>query len=124
MQQIPLSAAPSQTLSIVLAGQSCQIAVYQKQPIVDEYGVAAGLFFDLIVGGVPIANGVRAYDRMPLLLDRQYLGFSGDFWFVDTLATNGGPPTFNGAPPFYTGLGTQFVLLYLSAADLAGTNDK
>lgn len=123
MLQIPLSAVPSQTLSIVLAGQSCQIAVYQKQPITDEYGVAAGLFFDLIVGGVPVTNSVRCLDRTPLLLDRQYLGFIGDFWFVDTLATQGGPPTFNGAPPYYTGLGSQFVLLYLEAADLVGTND-
>lgn len=124
MLLVPLSAVASQTLSIVLAGQNCQIAVYQKQPIVDEYGVAAGLFFDLIVGGVPITNTVRCLDRTPLLLDRQYLGFIGDFWFVDTTATEGGPPTFNGVPPFYTGLGSQFVLLYLEAADLVGTNDK
>jgi hypothetical protein len=123
MLQVPLSAVPSQTVSIVLDGQSCQIAVYQKQPIVDEYGVAAGLFFDLIVGGVPITNSVRCLDRTPLLLDRQYLGFIGDFWFADTLATEGGPPTFNGSPPYYTGLGAQFVLLYLEAADLVGTGD-
>ncbi len=119
MLQIPLSAIPSQTLSIVLDGQSCQIAVYQKQPIVDEYGVAAGLFFDLIVGGVPIINTARCLDRTPILQDRQYLGVVGEFMFLDTTATEGGPPTFNGAPPYYTGLGTQFVLLYLEAADLA-----
>lgn len=119
MLQIPLSAVPSQTLSIVLDGQSCQIAVYQKQPITDEYGVAAGLFFDLIVGGVPIINTARCLDRTRLLLDRQYLGVVGDFMFLDTTATEGGPPTFNGAPPYYTGLGAQFVLLYLEASDLA-----
>ncbi len=119
MLQIPVSAVPSQTLSIVLDGQSCQIAIYQKQPIVDEYGVAAGLFFDLIVGGVPIINTARCLDRTRILLDRQYLGVAGDFMFLDTLATEGGPPTFNGAPPYYTGLGTQFVLLYLEASDLA-----
>jgi len=119
MQQIPLSAVPSQTLNIVLDGQSCQIAVYQKQPIVDEYGVAAGLFFDLLVGGQPIINTARCLDRTPLLQDRQYLGVVGEFMFLDTLATQGGPPTFNGAPPYYTGLGSQFVLLYLEAADLA-----
>lgn len=120
MLQIPLSAVPSQTLSIVLDGQSCQIAVYQKQPITDEYGVAAGLFFDLTVGGVPIVNTVRCLDRTRLLLDRQYLGVVGDFMFLDTSATEGGPPTFNGVPPYYTGLGGQFVLLYLEAADLNG----
>ena len=122
MLQIPLSAVPSQTLSIVLDGQSCQIAVYQKQPITDEYGVAAGLFFDLIVGGVPVINTARCLDRTPILQDRQYLGVSGEFMFLDTLATAGGPPTFNGQPPYYKGLGSQFVLLYLEAADLASVD--
>lgn len=122
MLQIPLSAVPSQTLNIVLDGQSCQIAVYQKQPIVDEYGVAAGLFFDLIVNGTPIINTARCLDRTPLLQDRQYLGVLGDFMFLDTTATNGGPPMFNGAPPFYTGLGAQFVLLYLEVADFIEAN--
>jgi len=119
MLQIPLSAVPSQTLNIVLDGQSCQIAVYQKQPIVDEYGVAAGLFFDLVVGGVPIKNAVRCLDRTPLLLDCAYLGVVGMPMFLDTLATAGGPPTFNGQPPYYTGLGSQFVLLWLEPADIA-----
>lgn len=124
MLQIPLSAVPSQTLSIVLDGQSCQIAVYQKQPITDEYGVAAGLFFDLIVGGMPVINTARCLDRTPILQDRQYLGVVGEFMFLDTLATEGGPPTFNGAPPYYTGLGTQFVLLYLTGADLVAAGDN
>lgn len=119
MLQIPLSAVPSQTLNIVLDGQSCQIAVYQKQPIVDEYGVAAGLFFDLTVNGVAICNTVRCLDRTPLLLDRAYLGVIGMPMFLDTLATAGGPPMFNGAPPYYTGLGSQFVLLWLEPADIA-----
>lgn len=123
MLQIPLSAVPSQTLSIVLDGQSCQIAVYQKQPIIDEYGVAAGLFFDLIVGNVPIINTARCLDRTRILLDRRYLGVAGDFMFLDTTATEGGPPTFNGAPPYYAGLGSQFALLYLQAADIAGTDE-
>ena len=127
MLQIPLSAVPSQTLSIVLDGQSCQIAVYQKQPITDEYGVAAGLFFDLIAAGVPVINTARCLDRTPILQDKRYLvdplGL-GEFMFLDTLATQGGPPTFNGAPPYYTGLGTQFVLLYLEASDLASVGDS
>lgn len=127
MLQIPLSAVPSQTLTIVLDGQSCQIAVYQKQPITDEYGVAAGLFFDLIIGGVPIINTACCLDRTEILQDKRYLvdplGM-GDFMFLDTLATQGGPPTFNGAPPYYTGVGAQFVLLYLEASDLASVGDS
>lgn len=119
MLQVPLNPVPSQTLSITLGGQNCQIAVYQKQPYVDAYGVAAGLFFDLTVNGVPIVNTELCLDRTELLLDRRYLGVEGEFMFLDTLATEGGPPTFNGSPPYYTGLGSQFVLLYLEAADLA-----
>jgi hypothetical protein len=117
MKQIPLSAVPSQTLNITLGGQNCQIAVYQKQPIVDAYGVAAGLFFDIAVNNVPIANAVKCLDRAQLLLDRTYLGVVGDFMFLDTSGT--GPPDFTGSPPYYTGLGTRFLLLYLEAADLA-----
>jgi len=117
MQQIQLSAVPAQTLTTTLGGQSCQIAVYQKQPIVDEYGVAAGLFFDLTVNNVPILNTVRCLDRTRLLLDRTYLGVIGDFMFIDV--TGQGPPIFSGAPPQYEGLGTQFLLIYLEASDLA-----
>lgn len=117
MRQIQLNAVPSQTLNIVLGGQNCQIAVYQKQPVVDEYGVAAGLFFDLTVGGVPITTAVRCLDRTRLLLDRTYLGVVGDFMFLDTQGS--GPPTFDGSPPYYTGLGARFSLIYLEASDLA-----
>ncbi len=117
MQQIQINAVPAQTLTVVLGGQSCQIALYQKQPIVDEYGVAAGLFLDLTVGSTPILTAVRCLDRTRLLLDRTYLGVVGDFMFLDAQGT--GPPAFNGSPPYYTGLGTQFLLLYLEASDLA-----
>jgi hypothetical protein len=116
MKQLQINAVPSQTFIAVLGGQSCQIAIYQKQPIVDEYGVAAGLFLDLIVNGVPIVTAVRMLDRTRLLLDRTYLGVVGDFMFLDVQGT--GPPTFSGSPPYYTGLGSQFLLLYLEASDL------
>lgn len=117
MRQINLSAVPSQTLSIVLGGQTCQIAVYQKQPVTDVYGVAAGLFFDLDVNNVSITKTVKCLDRTRLLLDRQYLGVTGDFMFIDTQGT--GPPDFTGSPPDYTGLGSRFLLIYLDAADIA-----
>lgn len=116
MKQIPLSAVPSQTLNVVLAGQNCQIAAYQKQPVVDVYGVAAGLFFDLTVNNVPIANTIKCLDRARLLIGRQYLGVIGDFMFLDTQGT--GPPDFTGSPPYYAGLGSRFLLIYLEASDL------
>jgi hypothetical protein len=117
MQVIPLSANPSQTLQVGLNGQQVFLSLYQKTPIVDEYGVAAGLFLDMTLNGTPVLTGVRCLDRTRLLLDRKYLGFVGDLIFIDVTGT--GAPTFTGAPPYYKGLGTQFVLVYLEASDLA-----
>jgi hypothetical protein len=102
MLLVPLQAVPSQALSVQLAGQNCQINVYQK---------FFGVFFDLynantnvlIIGGCLCLNLNR-------LVRSAYLGFQGDFAFYDTQgATN----------PQYTGLGTRYQLIYLTVADLA-----
>lgn len=100
MLTVPLAAVPSQTLAIVLDGQSCNIAVYT---------LTTGLYFDLDSAGVPIKTAVVMEDGARLLQDAQYLGFVGDFVCVDTLG---------GTDPVYTGLGTRYVLVYLEAADL------
>ena len=106
MLQIPLIAVPSQTLSIVLDGQSCQIAVYQKQPITDEYGVAAGLFFDLIIGGVPIINTARCLDHRNFAGQALSRGPARHGRFCVSIRPRPRAVlTFNGAPPYYTGLG-------------------
>ena len=94
MQQIPLAAVPSQSLSVVLAGQNCTINVYQK---------SEGIFFDLV--GVVVA--VLAND-VGFLVCRQYEGFKGNLCFVDTQGNN---------DPEYTGLGTRYVLVYLTEAE-------
>ena len=47
----------------------------------------------------------------PMVIDQAYLGFVGDIMWVDATGGN--------AMPVYTGLGTQFALVYLEAADLA-----
>lgn len=101
MLQVPLNAVPSQTFGIVLAGQNCQMAVYQK---------TTGLYLDLIVNGTPILNTMRCVEGARLLLDRQYLGVIGDFGFIDTQGNS---------DPDYTGLGSRWQLLYLEASDLA-----
>lgn len=100
MQTIPLSPIPAQSLQIVLDGQNCQIAVYQK---------STGLYFDLALNGAPITTTAIARDEAEILHDRRYLGFAGDFMFVDTQGS---------ADPVYTGLGDRWLLVYLSAADL------
>lgn len=99
MQTIPLSAIPSQSLSVVLEQQNCQLNVYQK---------TTGLFFDLSVDGNPIATTVICRNVARLLL-RPYTGFVGDFTFIDTQGDT---------DPDYIGLGTRYFMLYLAPADL------
>jgi hypothetical protein len=105
MQIVPLQPVPSQTLSITLNNQACQINVYQK---------SNGLYFDLIVNGAPNPTvvGVLCLNGNPLVV-YLYLGFIGDFLFIDTenLATP--------SDPDFTGLGGRFQLVYFTAADVA-----
>jgi hypothetical protein len=104
MISLSLSAEPSQTLSVTLNAQSCQIAVYRLG--VDDN---VHLYLDLSVAGVPIITGkvCRNLDRM--LLGSEYRGFQGDLMFIDTQGDT---------DPVYTGLGTRYELLYLSPAEL------
>jgi hypothetical protein len=100
MQVIPVQAVPNQTFSILLANQSCQIAIYQK---------STGLFFDLTVNNVPILIG-EICQNLNTLVKAAYLGFVGNFWFADTQGSS---------DPVYTGLGSRFILEYIEASDLA-----
>lgn len=105
MQIVSLQPVPSQTLSVTLNNQSCQINLYQK---------SAGLYFDLIVNGAPNPTvcGVLCLNGNPLVV-YLYLGFLGDFFFIDT--ENLTTPS----DPVYTGLGSRFQLVYFDAADVA-----
>lgn len=93
MQTIPLIVAPSQTLSVVLAGQRCKIAVYQKEQ---------GLFLDLTMGDQPIVTAIICRDRVRLAR-YAYLGFVGNLAFMDTQGTD---------DPVYTGFDGRFKLVY------------
>lgn len=99
MLSIPIQATPSQSLSSVLGGQNCQINIYQK---------STGMFLDLFVSNSPIILSTICLDRVKMVRET-YLGFIGDLVFADTQGTS---------DPFYTGLGSRFVLLYLEANDL------
>lgn len=100
MQIVPLTAAPSLRLSILLGGQNCQINVYQK---------TTGVYLDLSVNDSPIVSGVVCRDRVALVRD-SYLGFTGDLSFFDTQGAS---------DPTYTGFGARFQLVYLEASDLS-----
>ena len=99
MLEIPLTATPSQTLSVVLAGQSCQITIRQK---------STGIFFDLSVDNAPVVLSRICLDRVRLIR-RHYLGFAGDLVFIDTQGA---------LDPEYAGFGARWRLVYLEASDL------
>lgn len=99
MLVIPLQPTPSQQISVQLASQNCRINVYQK---------TFGVFCDLYVGNTLIIGGVIC-ENLNRIVRSLYLGFSGDLTFIDTQGRD---------DPFYTGLGTRWLLLYLAPSDL------
>jgi len=99
MLQIPIQPVPSQQLQVTLGGQNLQIAVYQKD---------ANVYVDLNLGGVDISSGILALNGVALC-PFDYEGLVGNFSFIDLQGTS---------DPDYTGFGTRFVLLYITAADL------
>ncbi|WP_267550389.1 phage baseplate plug protein [Rhizobium rhizogenes] len=96
---VPLQAIPNQTITTTLASQVTQLNVYQTYN---------GLFIDvylentLIIGGVICENQNR-------IVRSAYLGYSGDFAFIDTQGT---------LDPDYSGLGTRYFLTYLTDEEL------
>jgi hypothetical protein len=100
MRTIPLAATPSQTLSVLLGGQNCQINVYQK---------TTGLYVDLSVNNTPLVQGSIARNAVQIVR-HPYLGFIGDLAFLDTQGTS---------DPDYTGLGSRYQFVYLDASDLS-----
>jgi hypothetical protein len=103
MLVVPLQAVPNQSLQTQLAGQATELNIYQT---------AYSLAIDVYVSGVLIIGGVLCLNEN-LIVRSVYLGFIGDLAFVD-LQSN--------TDPSYTGLGTQYQLLYLSTDDLAVLN--
>ena len=94
-QQIPLRAARSQVLAVVLAKQPCRIRAYT---------LSTGLYIDLYVNGVAVVTAVLCQDRTNLVRGA-YLAFSGNLYFADTQGTS---------DPVYDGLDGRYVLVYSS----------
>lgn len=92
---VPLKALASQTVQIQLNGQNCQLNVYQK---------FYGLYMDVLVNDVLVIGGVLCRNQNRIVRSA-YLGFSGDFSFVDTQGND---------DPDWTALGTQFQLIYFT----------
>lgn len=104
MLLVPTQPLPNQQIQCQLNGQACTLNVYQ-QPF--------GLFIDVFVGATQIIAGVIC-ENMNRIVRNSYLGFVGDFAWIDTQA-----PAVNLAQdPIYTGLGTRFQLLYLFPTEI------
>lgn len=95
-QTIDIQALPSQTFQVSLGSQNCLITLQQMN---------SGLFISLSIAGKLIIAGKYCNDRVSLIR-QAYLGFVGWLYFVDTLGS--------GLDPYYTGLGTRYVLVYES----------
>jgi hypothetical protein len=113
MMVVPISDVPSQTLQTVLGGQNCNISVYIKTgaDLTDQtlQTPKQQTYMDLSYDSITVTTTALCLDQERILLDRQYLGFVGDFMFVDTQGSD---------DPVYTGFGTRWVLLYLESTDL------
>lgn len=97
---VPLQEVPAQIVSVTLANQLCKLKVYQTR---------YGLFIDIYVNDALILGGVICQNLNRIVRD-SYLGFVGDFLFLDNQGTN---------DPDYTGLGGRYSLCYLETTDLA-----
>ena len=98
MLTIPLQPVPNQILTIPLNNQNTQINCYQK---------STGLFVDILLNDEIIQSGIIARNQC-LMLMNLYLGFSGDFMFIDNEGS---------CNPWYSGLGGRFTLIYLAPSD-------
>lgn len=91
---IPLQAVPSQSLSIVLSGQNCEISVYQK---------STGLYFDLWSNNQVICTARLCVNGVAIVRNTSS-GFIGEFYFIDNQLNQN---------PDYLGLGSVFELVYI-----------
>lgn len=67
------------------------------------------LFMDLMSNGQEIIGDVIC-QNLNRIVRNDYLGFIGDFVFLDNYGQD--------VDPFFAGLGTRFSLVYLSEADI------
>lgn len=91
---VPLRQTPNQAVRVQLNGQDCQVNVRQ---------FPANLYMDLLIANEPIVAGVIC-ERNNRIVRDAYLGFVGDFAWIDTQGQS---------DPEYLGIGTRFFLAYL-----------
>lgn len=95
MIKIPLIATPSQSLTVTLGNQQCEIQIAQKY--------AGGVFLSMQVDGVSVVNSKLCRDRVNVVR-AGYLPFVGALSFVDTQGVS---------DPDYTWFGSRYQLAYI-----------
>ena len=101
MQTLSVESVPNQKVSAVLSGQLAQVNLYTMS---DGF-----LYMDVLLNNSAIVSGVICLNNN-LIVRSVSSGFLGDFIFTDTQGN---------LDPNYTELGTRFVLLYLTATEVA-----
>ncbi len=101
MEVVPLKPVPAQEVNVTLGDQVCTVKICEKY---------YGLFLDLSIEDTPILNGIICQNRNRIVRDK-YRGFLGDLVFIDTQGSSD--------PDDYTGIGSRYLLLYLTPDDLA-----
>ena len=98
---ITVSVLPSksQSISVSLSGQQCNIKLVQRQSF---------MYMDLTVNEVPIMQGVPCLHGNKMVR-YPYLGFKGDLIFID----NDGE-----SDPQWEGLGSRYLLYYIEENEL------
>jgi hypothetical protein len=101
MLTFPLLQTPNLTFTTTVAKQPCRINLYT--------GTDNLTYFDLFLNNVPIVQYVIC-ENLKLLVQMAYLGFVGDFMFMDSQGSN---------DPVYTGFGSRYNLVYLNPTEAA-----
>ena len=92
-QIIPLNAVAAQNFTILLNNQNCKIKLYQT---------STGLYCDISVNNIISAQTVLCLNQVNIVREA-YQGLIGNLFFFDTQGTN---------DPYYTGLGSRYLLIY------------
>lgn len=93
-QIIPLDAISTQTFSVTLGTQNCQITIDTRS--------TWGVFVSVWVDSQAIVQSSLARNRVGIVR-YAYTGFSGELYFVDLQGSD---------DPDYAEFGTRFVLVY------------
>ena len=99
MKTVSIEPLKSQTVSVQLGGQQCQIRLVQRP---------SAIYLDLTVNGNPIIQGVPCYYGNKIVR-YSYLGFRGDLVFLDSAGTS---------DPQWDGLGIRYPLYYLEEGEI------